>query len=148
MTTANTTLQKPAIWFWILAIVFLLWNIMGIMSFLMHALITDETIAQMPANEQALYGEYPLWTSIIFAIAVISGLLGSIGLLLRKKCSRIVFIISLGAIIIQMSHNVFFTQTIEVYGIIQAVTMPILVVVVGIFLIWFSSFAIKKKILK
>ncbi len=47
-----------------------------------------------------------------------------------------------------MIQNVFFSEAIEVYGVIQAVTMPILVVVAAIFLIWFSAFGIKKSWLK
>ncbi len=148
MTVTNTSIQKPTIWFWILSIVFLLWNIMGFMSFLMHTFITDEAIALLPANEQALYGEYPLWTSIVFAIAVGGGLLGAIGLVMRKKWSKTLFIISIAAVIPQMVHNVFFTSAIDVYGVVQAVTMPILVAVIGVFLVWYSAFADRKNWLK
>ena len=93
-------------------------------------------------------GEYPTWITIIFAIAVFSGLLGSLGLLLKKKWSKLAFIISLCAIVPQMVHNVFFTKSIDVYGIGQAVTMQIMVVVFGVFLVWFSNFAIKKNWLR
>ncbi len=40
------------------------------------------------------------------------------------------FIISLFAIVPQMIQNVFFTKSVEIYGTAQAVTMPILVVVI------------------
>ena len=135
-------------WFWIVAFIILLWNLMGALSFFTHTFITEEALAQLPANERDLYGEYPMWTSIIFAIAVFSGLLGSIVLVLRKKWSKLLFIISLAAVIPQMIHNVFFTTAIDVYGTAQAVTMPILVMVLGVFLVWFSSFALKKNWLK
>jgi hypothetical protein len=135
---------KSPVWFLIVSIFFLLWNIMGLLSFLAHTFISDEAIAALPANEKALYGEYPLWTTIVFAIAVIAGLIGAIGLVMKKKWSKMAFIISLLAIIPQMTHNVFFTKSIDVYGTAQAVTMPALVVVFGIFLVWFSMFGIKK----
>ncbi len=145
MTTINSTKQKPSIWFWVLAIFFLLWNIMGVLSFFSHTFITEEALAKLPANERELYAEYPLWTTIVFAIAVFSRLLGSIGLVLRKKWAKIVFIISLCAIIPQMIHNVFFTKSLDVYGTLQATTMPILVVVFGVSLVWFSNFSLNKK---
>ena len=139
---------KIPMWFWLVSIFFLLWNIMGVFSFFAHTLISAEAIAELPLNERELYGEYPLWTTIVFAIAVIAGLIGAIGLVLKKKWSKMAFVISLIAIIPQMIHNVFFTNSIEVYGTAEAVTMPALVVVFGLFLVWFSGFAIKKHWLK
>ena len=136
---------KIPIWFWVVSIFFLLWNIMGVFSFLAHTFISNEALAELPSNERELYGEYPLWTTIVFAIAVIAGMIGAIGLVLKKKWSKMAFVISLLAIIPQMIHNVFFTKSIEVYGTVEAVTMPALVVVVGLFLVWFSMFAIKKQ---
>jgi hypothetical protein len=139
----NKQFKVPA-WYWILTAILLLWNLMGVFSFIGHTFISDETLQALPTNERELYGDYPMWTTIVFAIAVLSGLLGSIGLFLKKKWTKMSFIISLCAIIPQMLHNVVFTESIEVYGLIQAITMPILVVIFGLFAIWFASFAIKK----
>lgn len=139
----NETTKAPK-WFWAVAIFFLVWNLMGVVSFLGHTFTTEEAIALLPENEQALYGEYPLWTSIVFAIAVLTGFVGALGLILKKKWSKLVFTISLGAILPQMIHNIFFTSSIEVYGAAQAVIMPALVVVFGVFLVWFSGYAVNK----
>lgn len=135
-------------WFWVVAIFFLLWNIMGVFSFFAHTFISEEALAALPDNEKELYGDYPIWTTIVFAIAVFFGLFGSLGLLLKKRWSKIAFIISLCAIIPQMIHNVFFTKSMDVYGPGQAATMPIMVVVSGFFLIWFSKYAINQNWLK
>ena len=135
---------KIPMWFWVVSIFFLLWNIMGVFSFLAHTFISNEALAELPSNERELYGEYPLWTTIVFAIAVIAGMIGAIGLVLKKKWSKMAFVISLLAIIPQMIHNVFFTKAIEVYGDVEAVAMPALVVIFGLFLVWFSMLAIKK----
>lgn len=135
---------KAPVWFWVVTIFFTLWNVLGILSFFGHTFISEEALALLPEKERELYGDYPIWTTIVFAIAVFSGSIGSIGLILKKKWSKLVFIISLGAIIPQMAHNLFFTKSMEVYGPEQAATMPIMVVVFAIFLIWFSNFAIKK----
>ena len=135
-------------WFWVVAIFFLLWNIMGVLSFFAHTFISEEALAALPDNEKELYGDYPIWTTIVFAIAVFFGLFGSLGLLLKKRWSKLAFIISLCAIIPQMIHNVFFTKSMDVYGPGQAATMPIMVVVSGFFLIWFSKYAINQNWLK
>ena len=135
-------------WFWVVTIFFLLWNIMGLLSFFAHTFISEDALAALPQNERELYGDYPIWTTIVFAIAVFFGFFGSLGLLLKKKWAKLAFIISLCAIIPQMIHNLFFTKSIDVYGTGQAATMPILVVVFGLILIWFPNYSIDKKWLK
>ena len=140
--------SKIPTWFWVVAVFFLLWNIMGVFSFLAHTFISNEALAELSSNERELYSDYPLWTTIVFAIAVSFGMIGAIGLILRKKWSKVAFIISLFAIIPQMIHTIFYTKSIEVYGTVEAVTMPALVVVFGLFLVWFSTLGIKKHWLK
>lgn len=140
----ETTKIKIPVWFWVLAIFFLLWNSMGVISFFAHTFISEEALTKLPSNERELYGDYPLWTTLIFAIAVFFGFIGSIGVFAKKKWSKTAFIISLCAIVPQMIQNVFFTKSIEVYGLAQAVTMPIMVVAFGVFLVWFSNYGIKK----
>ena len=138
---------KIPIWYWTLAVFFLLWNLMGIGSFFQHTFITNEALQILPQAEQDLYNSYPFWTIIVFAIAVFGGTFGSIGLLIKKKWAKIAFIASLIAIIPQMAHSLFFTKAREVYGPGTEV-MPILIIIFGIFLIWFSAFGIKKNWLK
>ena len=143
----NLKIKTPK-WFWVVSIFFILWNLMGIFSFYTHTFISNEALAKLPINEREIYSQYPLWTTIAFAIAVSTGMIGAIGLVLKKKWSKTAFVISLMAIIPQMIQNVFFTSAIEVYGASEAITMPVLVVVFGVFLVWFSMLGIKKDWLK
>ncbi len=136
--------NKIPSWYWILVIVFVLWNIMGVFSFYIHTFITEEALAQLPTNERDLYDQYPKLITVVFGVAVFFGLAGAIGLFFKKKWAKIAAIISIVAVIIQMSHHVFFTKSIEVYGLLHTITMPILVVVFGLFLVWLSNFSIKK----
>lgn len=137
-------INKIPTWFWAVAIILLLWSIMGVISFFAHTFISNEALAALPTNERALYGEYPIWTTVLFAIAVCTGLLGSLGLILKKKWAKKAFLISICAIVPQMIQNVFFTNSIDVYGVSQTVTMPVMVVVLGLFALWFSNYSVKK----
>ncbi|PCE66696.1 hypothetical protein [Sediminicola luteus] len=125
-------------WFTVVAVLALLWNLMGLGSFFMHVFISEEALAVLPEAERNLYGQFPLWTEVVFAIAVLGGTLGSLGLLMRKAWAKPLFWISLVAIIIQMSHNLFMTDAMEVYGNMAAL-MPTLVVAIGIFMVWLSN---------
>jgi hypothetical protein len=140
MSETNT---KIPIWYWIVATVLLIWNLMGIASFYMHVFISDEALAALPENEAALMGEYPMWTSIVFAIAVFGGALGTLGLLMKRKWAKELLVISLIAILIQMSHSLFMTEAMVVYGAAQALTMPILVILIAIYEVTLANKAIR-----
>ncbi|CAM1353942.1 hypothetical protein [Tenacibaculum insulae] len=134
-----TTSHKPTIWFWVLSIIALLWNAMGVNQYLQQAYNTDTFKAMYPDEkvlEMAL--NTPSWVMAAFAIAVFSGLLGSIFLLLRKKIAKPVFIVSLVTIVIQMFYNVFMSGAMDVYGP-GAVIMPIMVIGFAVFILWYTK---------
>lgn len=135
---------KAPSWFKVVSIFLFIWNILGLLSFFTHVFITDEMIATYSEAEQNLYTEYPLWTNIVFAVATITGFLGALLLLIKKKIAKTLFLISLLAIIPQMIHNLFFTSSIEVYGAIEAFLMPLIVIVLGILSIYISHVGNKK----
>jgi FtsH-binding integral membrane protein len=136
--------------FKIIAAFFLVWNILGLLSFVGHMFMMNapEEIAKLPATEQALYNSYPTWTIVVFALAVFTGLLASILLLAKKKSAVLLAKISLVAVLVQMSHNIFLTESIEVYGMVKALMMPILVILFAFLLLFYSRGAEGRGILK
>lgn len=139
--------HKAPIWFLIVTILLICWNLIGVLSFYTHIMmINDPSILNDPALE-ILYTQYPTWTTIIFALASISGIVAAILLAMKRRIAKFIFVISLIAVIMQMTHNLFMTDSIEYLGA-QAAIMPTLVVIVGIFSVWLSSFADRKKWLR
>jgi len=134
MTTSN----KPSVAFWIISLIALIWNGLGVMAYLAQAYMTDEAKALLPEAEQALYNDVPAWATAAFAISVFGGLLGCLALLLRKKWATPLFIISFIGILVQLSYNLFMSGAMEVYGP-GGMIMPIMVLVIGLFLIWYSK---------
>ncbi|WP_440121530.1 hypothetical protein [Tenacibaculum sp. Ill] len=139
MTDSN----KPTTLFWIIGVAALVWNGLGVMSYIGQAYMTDEVKAALPEAERALYENVPTWVTAAFAIAVFGGLIGSAFLLMRKKLASPMFLISLIAIIVQMSYNLFMSRAAEVYGP-GSVIMPIMVIVIGVFLLMYSKKTIAK----
>lgn len=137
MTTEQT---KPTTSFWILSIIALIWNITGIMSFAMNITISADALAALPDAEKALYESTPVWLKFVYGVAVFSGLLGCLLLLMRKSSAVRVFIVSFIAIVIQMLYSLFMTKSLEVYGAVSII-MPVIVISIGIFLIWYSKYA-------
>ena len=130
--------NKPNIAFWIIGIIALIWNLMGVFAYITQVNMTPEVIAALPEAEQSLYNNVPTWVTGAFAIAVFGGALGCILLLLKKKLATPVLIISLIGIIAQMVYNFGMSKAAEVYGP-GGMVMPAMVVLFGIFLVWYSK---------
>ncbi len=138
------TYNKPTRGFWIIAIIALLWNLMGVFQFLSSTIWKDLLFETLTENQINLFLNLPSWHSVVFCIAVVTGLLGSIFLLLRKKIAIPMFAISAIGVILQMGYWVFATEVIAVYGVTEAVTMPIIVVITAILLLFYSRTAASK----
>lgn len=136
----TNSIQKPPVWFWIISVLALLWNSAGVMAYLGRAFITDEMIATLPEAQQAeLLVEYPAWYTASFALAVFCGALGCIALLLKRKWAKPLFIVSAFSAIIQ---QIYLFVNVEMN--LAQLVMPILVVLVCLFLVWFAKSAITK----
>ena len=130
--------NKPPVWFWIIAVIALIWNGLGVLAYLAQAFATDEMIAAMPAEQQAEFlVEYPAWYTAAFAMAVFCGALGSIALLIRKKWATVLFIVSFLAAIVQ---HAYLYSTVEN----MSLAMPIMIIVVCAALIWFATMSASK----
>lgn len=140
----NSTTQKPPVLFWIIAAIAVIWNAMGINQYLQQAYQTDAFKAMYPDEgvlEMVL--NTPSWVMGAFAIAVFFGFLASVLLILRKKWATPLYLISLIGIVVQMIHNVFLSDSVEVLGAI-AIIMPIMILVLGVFLYFYSKNATAK----
>lgn len=133
----NTTTNKPTTLFWIIGVLALLWNIMGVAAYLGQAYMTDEVLTSLSDAEQVYYNNLPAWVTGAFAIAVFGGALGSIGLLLKKKWATPLFIISLIGVLGQLIYNFFIQKYVELSG--TKMLMPIIVLIIAVFLVWYSK---------
>lgn len=129
--------------FLIIGVIALVWNLFGVMSYMMHVTMSPEALAQMAEAERVLLETTPAWATGAFAIAVFGGALASVGLLLKKAWAAPLFLVSLLAVIVQFGQWLFLTDAMEVYGT-EAVLMPVLVTVIAVFLVWYSRDAKSK----
>ncbi|WP_299059733.1 hypothetical protein [uncultured Polaribacter sp.] len=138
----TTNSNKPSKAFWAIGILALLWNLMGVSAYLFQTLATDEMIASMPPEQQAeMMVEHPAWLTAVFALAVFGGVLGCIFFLVKKKLSYYLFLLSGICATIQ---QVYILMDID----LSMYVMPILVILVCLFLIWYSKKCIADGILK
>lgn len=123
--------------FWIIGILALVWNLLGIASYLMTVTMSTAALAAMTDVERALYQNIPVWVTSSFAIAVFGGTLACILLLMRKALASTLFLVSLLAILVQMGHAFFMTRMLAVRGIAGAI-VPLGVIIAAIFLVWYA----------
>lgn len=124
--------------FWVIAGLALLWNLMGLLAFVGEMNMTAEMIAELPAEQQALYAAKPAWVDIVFGLSVISGVLACVLLLLKKPIAHTLFWVSLVAVIAQTVYVVFLSGAIELNGV-AAAALPCAILLVAVFLVWYSK---------
>ena len=139
---SSTSFKVPT-WFWIVAVVALLWNLMGLMMFFVQMTMSAEALSELPEDQQELFKTMPMWVNIAFGAAVVGGTLGSIGLVMRKRWAFPVFIISLLGVLAQQTYFYFLSDTVKIMGIGNMVP-TMLVLVVAILLAIFSKKWISK----
>lgn len=137
----NVIGTRPPAWFWIVAVLALLWELFGVASYLMHVEVLPG--GEMSEAERTLMESSPTWVTALFAIAVFSGLLGALGLVMRKSWARSLLLLSLVAVVIQFGAWLFLTEAIEVLGP-SVFVMPAIIVLVAILLVWVASTGVKR----
>jgi len=137
-------LRKPSSLFYIISSMALVWNLMWVFNFLGQALMSDEVLASLPKDQQLIYQDVPVWVTAAFAIAVFSGTLGAVFLLLKKKIASTFFILSFIGIVTQMSYGLLLDEKTDNYGPL-GLLMPLMIITVGAYLIWYSKKANKNR---
>lgn len=128
---------KPPTWFWIVSGLAFVWNLLGVIAYLNQVTMSPEDYQAMPEAERALMDSVPAWATAAFAFAVWGGAFGCLLLLLKKKVATPVLFLSFIGIVVQMYHSLFISNSIEVYGP-GGMIMPVMVLIIGALLIWFS----------
>ena len=136
------TKTKPNKSFLIIGILALLWNIMGLFQFIMAAFMQDtmlETYGETYTPQQMeLFLNTPSWYYVVFGICTLTGVLGSIAVLLKKKIAVPLFLVSLVTVLVVQGYWMLGTLAIALLGT-EAIIMPMLVIVTSIFLYFYCK---------
>ena len=78
---------------------------MGCAVLVMELFYKEEMMVDFTEAQKEWSRSFGGWIYVLWGIAVFSGIGGSIGLLMRKECTRCLLDISLAAVLIQMSYT-------------------------------------------
>lgn len=88
-------------WYLPVAVLALVWNLLGCAAYLADVTLTSEDVAAMSAAQQALYASRSWWTVSATAVAVWGGAGGCMGLILRKGWALPLLVASLAGLLVQ-----------------------------------------------
>lgn len=134
----NDNVKKPTTLFWVVAVIFVLWNLIGCSMYVMEMTMSDAAYAEAFGPELAAVRDvYPTWGLAGYALAVWGGLLAAILFILRKRLSVSFFIFSLIMAIIGFVPT-FTNSVLKDAAGASFWVMPVVVVVIAIIEIIFS----------
>lgn len=136
--------NKAPVWFWIVGVLALAWNMVGVMAYIQQTTMTPEALQALPAAERALLTSIPAWVTAAFAAAVFGGAAGSLLLLLRSRIALPVLVLSLVGVIAQTGYTLFVSEALKVYGP-GGLAMPLSILVVAVLLVFFARHAARRR---
>lgn len=139
---ANLSAKAP--WhLWLVGIVAVLFNAIGVFDFVMSMAqgAAYQARAGMTAEQIAHYQDLPAWMIITWAVGVFAAFAASILLLLRRRASYPVFVLSLAAFLISLDYTYLLTHDGAIMGPQMAITSAVITVFLLLFC-WYSRWMI------
>ena len=147
ISSSEVTSSGPPRSFYIIGIAALIWNLIGVMAYVMQVTMSDAAMAALPEEQQAFIQNSPVWVTAAYAIAVNAGALGCVLLLVRQSWAFLVLVVSFAGIVTQNLYGYFMGGAVDVYGA-AGVGLSVAVLAIGAFLIWYANGATDKGWLK
>lgn len=142
MATGYDTGRVPG-WYWAVAALALLWNGFGCFMYVSQVGMDAAEMAKLPEVQQEVWRAMPAWAVGAYALAVWVGLLGALGLLVRRRWARLAFAVSLLAVVVQFGWSFLGTPILARMGP-SALVFPAFIFLVAASLLWFAGVATKR----
>lgn len=130
-----TAPAAPPAWFRIAALLAVLWNAFGVFQYLSSVGLFGDPTASLTEAQRAAAESIPAAVIGAFAVGTLAGLIGSLGLVLRKRWALLMLVLSLLALIVLEGWIVFMSGALEVFG---GIALPATVVAVALLLAWLA----------
>ena len=135
---ATLSPAAPPAWFRIVAALAVLWNAFGVYQYLSTTGLFGDTLANLTDAQRAAAEAMPDWLYIAFAVGVLAGLVGSIGLLLGKRFAVRMLGLSLVGLAVLEGWILFASGNLEAHG---GPALPVTILAVAALLLWLARHA-------
>ena len=120
---------------WVVGILGLLWNLMGVFDYLMTETRNEAYMSRFTPEQLEFFYGFPTWMVACYALAVWGGLLGTVLLLLRRRFATPVLLVSWLSMIATAIHNFGLSNGAEIMGTQGVIfTVFIFLIAMGLFL--------------
>ena len=110
--------------------------------------MVESYAGQYDASQMEAIRNTPVWALIVFGISTITGVLGALCLLIRKKLAIALFALSVITVIIHVFGSIVVLDAMEIFGVGQGLIFPLVIIILDIFFYWFSKWSYKKSWLR
>ncbi len=128
---------RAPVHFWIVGILALLWNLMGAFDYVATQLRLDFYMSQFSAEQLEYFYGFPAWAVAGWAFGVWSSVVGSIGLLVRRRWAVWAFAVAIAGMVVSSVYTVVLTDGVTMMGA-GGVVFTLVIWVVAIFLLLYS----------
>ena len=97
-------MRAMPMWFRVAAIVLILWNLMGAYACIQQFRLGAEAMGPATDYDRALYASMPVWYNWVFALAEVTGVAGTIALLLGRRIALPLLVASLIFVVVQFGY--------------------------------------------
>ncbi len=134
---------------WVVGVVALLFNGIGVYDFVMSFTQGAAYMADMKMTPEQIahYLGLPLWMQVVWAVGVFGAFLASILLLLRKKLAFPVFVVSLAAFLLSLVYHYVLAGAGDIMGQ-STVISSVVITAILLFLIWYSRLMARRGVLR
>lgn len=122
---------------WITAILSLLWNAVGAFDYSATQMRLESYMSQFTPEQLAYFYSFPAWAVAAWAIAVWSSLLGSVGLLLRKRWAMWLFGLAIVGMALTTLYNFVLSDGLALMGS-GALIFSAVIWAIALFLFFYS----------
>jgi hypothetical protein len=140
--------RRPPRWYWVVGALVALWMLVGVLAWCVDLGMTPERLARMPEAQQQLHAMRPYWVFVVNGVAVFAGLGGAIALLARRKVAKALFLLSLLAAVLHFGYAFAALHALALLGPALALPLPVMVVAVGLFTVWYARWCARHGLLR
>ena len=133
--------RQGPLWFRMTTGLLVLWGLVGCFMCLQQLRLGADAIGQASAYDRALYAALPNWYDLLFAVAVLTGLVGAVLLFMRRASARPFLIASLGATIVQFGWLFASTDIVAQKGASETLGFPFVIIGIAAFTLWLLGHA-------
>ena len=129
------------------AVLFLLWNFIGIGAFVMQWTMDLNELAKTDPYQAKTFAEMPIWVWATYGVAVAAGTLGALCLVLRRKWALILSGLEVIAVLVQFGYTFFGTDLMAHKGLAETAPLPAAIILIAILQFFYARWLAGKGLL-